>query len=127
MRAFIILAACVVGAVVFGVAHDLVTANVCVEYFTVGHPKLIESNDPASLALAWGVVGTWWVGLLLGIALAIAASVGDRPRTPVRAVLRKVVALLVIMGVASSIAGVVGWVLARNGVFVLVDSLAQQV
>lgn len=64
----------------YGVLHDLVTAHVCVEYFTVGHPQLFEfeTDSPTLLALGWGVVATWWVGAGLGVPLALVARVGSR-------------------------------------------------
>ena len=59
----------------YGVAHDLVTAHLSVEYFTVAHPP-IGTDDPFLLALVWGVLATWWVGVLLGVPLAAAARLG---------------------------------------------------
>ena len=49
----------VVAAVCYGVLHDQVTARVCVEYFTIGHPPLFNTDSPTLLAFGWGVVGTW--------------------------------------------------------------------
>jgi hypothetical protein len=31
--------------VVYGIVHDQVTARVCVEYFTVGHPPVFQTNS----------------------------------------------------------------------------------
>ena len=127
MRSVTIIILCVLGSVIYGVAHDMITARVCVEYFTIGHPKLMESTDPTVLAFVWGVLATWWVGLILGVALAVTTSVGTRPKFPTRTLLKWVTILLLVMGVVASLAGVVGWALARNGVVVLVDSLADLV
>ncbi len=41
MKYLAILFMCIAAAVVYGVVHDQVTARVCVEYFTVGHPRII--------------------------------------------------------------------------------------
>jgi len=70
----------VLAAVSYGIIHDQITARVCVEYFTIGHPPLIPSTSPTLLAFAWGVVATWWVGLPLGFTLASAARLGHRPK-----------------------------------------------
>ena len=67
-----ILLLCVDAAVVYGILHDSVTARVCVEYFTVGHPPVFDTDSPTLLAFGWGFIATWWVGFILGI-LAIAA------------------------------------------------------
>ena len=31
---------CILSAIFYGVLHDQVTARVCVEYFTIGHPPI---------------------------------------------------------------------------------------
>jgi hypothetical protein len=67
-------------AIAYGVIHDQVTARVCLEYFTIGHPALIRTSSPTLLALAWGFVATWWVGIPLGVIIAIAARHGGRPK-----------------------------------------------
>ena len=117
---------CVAAAVVYGVAHDQVTARVCVEYFTVGHPPVFDTDDPTLLGLGWGVLATWWVGLLLGAPLAVAARAGSRPKRTVRSLVRPVVGLLVVTGACALVAGVVGWLLARNGLVVLVGPIADE-
>lgn len=100
-EAVAIVALCVGGAVVYGVLHDLVTAHLSVEYFTVAHPHL-GIDEPVALALVWGVLATWWVGVLLGAPLALAALLGSRPPLPARALRPAVGRLLVAMGVAAA-------------------------
>jgi len=73
MQALAIIAMCVAMAVAYGIVHDQITVRICLEYFTVGHPPVFPTSDPTLLALGWGVIATWWVGLLLGILLACAA------------------------------------------------------
>jgi len=74
MQAGLIVLLCVLAAVAYGVVHDQVTVRVCVEYFTVGHPPVFPTDDPTLLGLGWGVLATWWVGVLLGLGLAVAAA-----------------------------------------------------
>ena len=57
---------CIVAAVLYGIIHDQVTARVCVEYFTIGHPPIFGTDNPTLLRIGWGIVATWWVGLLFG-------------------------------------------------------------
>lgn len=68
---------------------DLVTANVAVEYFTVHHPKVVESQSPWVMAMVWGIGASWWAGLIGGVILAV---VNSRLRHPLdsRRVLRMV-------------------------------------
>jgi hypothetical protein len=96
-----IVGTCVGCAVLYGVAHDLVTAHLSVEYFTVAHPP-IGTDDPIVLALVWGVLATWWVGVLLGVPLAAAARLGSAPRVTAVELRPAVLRLIVGMGVAAA-------------------------
>lgn len=77
MQVLTIIGMSILAAVTYGILHNQVTARICVEYFTIGHPQIIGSTSPTLLGLAWGIVATWWVGLPLGIGLAFAAR-GNR-------------------------------------------------
>lgn len=90
---------CVISAVLFGIIQDQVTARLCVEYFSVFHPRIVASNDPTILAFVWGVVATWWVGVLIGIPLAISARWGRRPKLTAR---RLVFSILCLFGFTAS-------------------------
>jgi hypothetical protein len=96
-------------AILYGVLHDNVTARLCVEYFTIGHPRVIASESPTALALVWGVLATWWFGAFLGLLLAIAARAGRRAKWGPRDVLRPVGVLLVGVGMASFVGGCIGY------------------
>lgn len=76
-------------ACLLGLAVDVVTANVAVEYFTLHHAKVVESQSPWMMALVWGVGASWWAGMILG---AILAWLNGRLRPPLepRRVLRMV-------------------------------------
>jgi hypothetical protein len=52
-----IVAICIGSAVVYGILHDLVTARVCVEYFTIGQVPFFGTS-PTILGLGWGIVAT---------------------------------------------------------------------
>lgn len=117
----------IIAAVLYGVVHDQITARVCVEYFTVGHPPVFGTEDPTLLALGWGLVATWWVGLILGVFLALAARAGPRPRRAIRTLVRPVAVLLSVMAVCALGAGLVGWVLARRGDVWLTGEMAREI
>ena len=123
MKSLRIVLMSVAAAVAYGVAHDQVTARVCVEYFTVGHPQVFATDDPTLLGLGWGALATWWAGLLLGVPLAVAARAGRRPERSAASLARPVLGLLAVMAVSALVAGVVGWLLARAGVVFLVGEL----
>jgi hypothetical protein len=99
----------VAAAVTYGIAHDQVTARICVEYFTVGHPKVIASTSPTLLGLVWGVIATWWVGAILGVLLGLSARGGPPPRLGWRELREPVATLLIGMAVMATIAGISGY------------------
>lgn len=127
VRFLSIILLCIAAAITYGILHDQVTARICVEYFTIGHPKIINSTSPTLLALAWGVIATWWVGLGLGIPPACAARLGRSPRIEPRQLIRPILILLCIMAVASALFGTVGYLAARNDVVSVVGHLAAAV
>jgi hypothetical protein len=108
-----IVGLCVISAIAYGIAHDNITARVCVEYFTIGHPNLFGTTDPTLLALGWGVVATWWMGALLGVPLAWACRWGGRPKLAARDLVRPIARLLAVMALSSSIAGLIGYFVGR--------------
>lgn len=126
MQSLRIVVMCVVAAVCYGIAHDQVTARVCVEYFTVGHPPVFGTDDPMLLGIGWGIIATWWVGLLLGIPLALVARAGSRPKRSVGDLVRPVTCLLAVMAVCAFVAGVAGWLLASSGAVFLVGPIARE-
>lgn len=120
-----IVALCIGSAIVYGVLHDLVTAHLSVEYFTVAHPYL-GIDSPFALALVWGVLATWWVGVLLGAPLAFAALAGPRPPVAAAALRPAIGRLLVTMGIAAAAAMLLA-ALAVGEDFALPDPLSDRV
>ena len=127
MKAIAIVALCTLGAIVYGIVHDSVTARICIEYFTIGHPHIIEGESPTRLALVWGVIATWWVGLILGLLLALCARVGSWPKLSASDLLRPLVVMLVIVGALAIVAGLVGHTQAVHGRVWLTEPLASAV
>src|SRR5690349_18959242 len=108
METIKIVLLCILSAVVYGILHDQVTARVCVEYFTIGHPPMFDTDSPTLLALGWGIIATWWVGLLLGIPAALVSRLGSWPKYDAAHLIRPVCGLMVVMGCASLLAGLAG-------------------
>ncbi|QEL19964.1 hypothetical protein [Limnoglobus roseus] len=117
----------VAAAISYGIVHDQITVRLCVEYFTIGHPPVFDTDDPTLLGLGWGVLATWWVGVLLGVPLAIVARVGSQPKRTVGSLVRPVLRLLVAMAASALVSGGVGYWLARNGMVFLVGPIAKEV
>lgn len=127
MQGVAILLLCILSAVCYGIVYDQITARVCVEYFTIGHPPIFGTESPTLLGLGWGVIATWWVGLLLGVPLAIAARAGRQPKRPVATLVRPILTLLFVMAACALAAGLTGYSLARGGRVFLVGPLADLV
>lgn len=103
-------------AMTYGILHDQVTAHLCVEYFTVAHPPVFATSSPFLLAVGWGIIATWWVGLSLGIGLALAARAGRAPRLTLADLRGGVISLMLISGVVALLAGLLGATLVAAGV-----------
>jgi hypothetical protein len=79
-----IVGLCILSSIFYGIAHDQITARVYLPYFTdwPPHAGVVASTDPSVVGLVWGIIATWWVGLILGIPLAYVATSGDRRILP---------------------------------------------
>lgn len=117
----------IASCVVYGILHDQVTARVCVEYFTIGHPPIFPTQDPTLLGIGWGVIATWWVGAILGIPLAMVARLGTAPKKSAAQLFRPVVMLMIFNASFATVMGMAGFVAARNGWVVLIGDLATRV
>lgn len=127
MEAVKIVLLTICAAVLFGILHDQVTARVCVEYFTIGHRPVFQTDSPTLLGLGWGVIATWWVGLILGIPIACSARLGSRPPVRARDLRRPIGILLITMACLSLVAGVSGYFAAKAGVVWLREPLKSRV
>lgn len=119
-----IVAFSVGAAIAYGIVHDQVTAHLCVEYFTVAHPPVFPTQSPFWLAIGWGIIATWWVGLPLGIILALVARAGPWPPLSLNDVRPLIFQLLITMALTALVAGIIGAVLAATGKLQLPQELA---
>jgi hypothetical protein len=111
-----IVGVAILSAVVYGIVHDQITARICVEYFSVAHPPVFgETQSPTLLGLGWGVIATWWVGVLIGVPLAICARVGRLPRVGVREIARLLPRVLGGLMVVAMTVGACGYAAHRSG------------
>ncbi len=122
-----IVALAIVAAVLYGVLQDQVTVRICVEYFTIGHPPVFATDNPTLLALGWGVIATWWVGLILGIPLALCARLGPRPKLTTGRLILPIGVQLAAVALSAVAAGFAGYFAARWGIVVLVGEIAERI
>ncbi len=122
-----IILMCVAACVAYGIVHDQITARICVEYFTIGHPPIFGTDDPTLLGLGWGVIATWWVGVLLGLPLACACRLGHWPKRDPNSLWRPLIRLMMCSFALAIVAGLIGWLAASNGWVFLVGEFADRV
>jgi|ERR1051325_119645 hypothetical protein len=115
MQFLLVILLSVLSAVIYGIIHDQITARICVEYFTVGHPPIFNTESPTLLGFGWGVVATWWVGVMLGIPLACAARLGSSRPWRAGELIKPLAILLAVMGIGAFLAGGIAYVLASKG------------
>lgn len=124
-----IVVASVLAAVIYGVVHDQVTARICIEYFTIGHPPVFTAavTSPTIIGLTWGVIATWWVGLGLGIPLAMAATLGHWPRRNVASLIGPLTKVMLVTGMFAVASGAIGYLAASSGWVFLIEPMASRV
>jgi hypothetical protein len=124
MKPLSIVALCICSVLIYGIIHDQITARICVEYFTIGHPPVFNTDSPTLLGLGWGVIATWWVGLIIGVPLAMVARLGSRPKRTATSLIRPLAILLIIMACFAALSGTIGYVLARKHLVALAEPMA---
>src|SRR4030095_141004 len=126
MESLKIILLSIAAAVAYGIIHDQITARICVEYFTIGHPPVFGTEDPTLLGMGWGVIATWWVGFMLGVPLAICARAGSRPERAALSLVRPLLILMAVNAACALVAGLIGWQLALAGAIQLVGPIAEE-
>jgi hypothetical protein len=116
MEAFKIAVTCVVAALFYGIVHDQFTARICLEYFTIFHPAVFHTQSATWLGIGWGVLATWWAGVLFAIPMILAARAGSRPVLRASELRLPIVLLLAFMAASAVVCGCFGYVLARSGI-----------
>src|SRR3954454_9249374 len=117
-REYLFLIACVIVAMIYGIANDQVTSAISWEYFYYGkelEAVLGPTVPPDRAAMRWeaakiGMMATWSVGLILGAALLIANN--PRPSRPSLAPSRLLALLPIALLITSAfgiVFGFLGW------------------
>ena len=129
LQAVAIVLLSILAAVIYGVLHDQITARICIEYFTMGHPPIFRHpvTSPTIIGIAWGVIATWWVGAGLGILLAIAARAGRRRPRDVGSLVLPIVVLMAVTGILAATFALIGHYAAETGAVGLYGRLKLEV
>lgn len=98
-----------VAIVSYAMIQDQVSARMCPEYFTVLHPPIPGLTDPTLLGLAWGFLGGWWGGIVLGYAAGLCATLGPLPQLRPRELVRPLGVLVGGVAFVTGLCGVSVW------------------
>lgn len=115
------------GFIAYGITQDQITARVSIEYFTIGHVRILDTENPTIIALLWGVLATWWFGLGAGILLAIVSNFGSWQIMTWRMLIKPAGIFFVGVGITALIAGIIGYVTGEMGIFHLAGRIAAQI
>jgi hypothetical protein len=122
-----IIALSTLAAMTYGVAHDQVTAHLCVEYFSLAHPLLFHIDSPALLGLCWGIAATIGPGVIVGVLLGLVSQSPGLTPTPIRQLFGTICVLLAIMAMSATLAGIVGFELSCRSLVSLSRSLSEAI
>jgi hypothetical protein len=115
MKFLSIIALSIVACVIYGMIHDQITVRLCTEYFTVFHAPVFVTENPTLLGVGWGILATWWVGLFLGIPLAVFARAGRLPKRTASQLVRPIIMLMLSAACFATVAGLAGYIAASMG------------
>jgi hypothetical protein len=114
-------------ALAYGNIQDQITARVSLEYFSKGfHDENLEimrprlnaflkkHNSPTLYAITWGTIATSFLGALLGGVTAFACRAGPLPKLDAKDLIKPVIAVMGVMGLATLIGGIKGYYKAKN-------------
>jgi len=127
MQAVKIIILATIVTCLYGILHDQVTIRVCPAYFTIGHPTVFGLESFTLIALAWGIIATWWCGAILGVVLALVARVGKWPKLSVGYFIKPLGIITLIMVTIATASGFAGYYFASQGYVWLAEPLASGV
>ena len=127
MEAAKIVLLSIIATTVYGIVHCLTSAHLCVEYFTVLPSNPYAMTSPLALGVVWGIVGFWWIGLVLGLLVAAAARCGRRPPRTALSLIQPLAKHFILTGIFGVLSGIVGYAYGVVGFVRLLPHLANQI
>jgi len=112
----LIMLLCILVVLGYGILHNQITTRINLEYFTIGHHKIINSTSPTALGIAWGFYSNWWIGLSFGVLLSLASRAGNWTKRAAVTLVKPVCLVAVFSALAAGVAGFLGYKLTGNGV-----------
>lgn len=116
VESFKIVMMSVVAAIAYGIWHAQIAGYFCYGYYE--YLILPGFSPPAiypTLLVTWGVISSWWVGLILGVMLAITAQAGPWPTWPAKACVIPIIIIIAFTAVSAILSGTVAYCLEAQG------------
>jgi hypothetical protein len=117
----------VFSAVLFGILHNQITVRICEEFYTVAHRPIPGFDSPSLIALASGVLATWWMGILIGFLLACTARLGSWPQLSVTRVAYRLGIFFITLITLTALSGLIGYQLATRQIIALGTTFADRI
>jgi len=111
----------------YAMLQDQISVRMCPEYFTVAHPRIEGLTNPTLLGLAWGFLGAWWGGALIGAVAGFCSRLGYWPNLNPHELLRPVACLLLFQAAVTAAAGWLATFEVAVPGFMIVQSLASHI
>ena len=89
----------------YAMLQDQVSSRLCPEYFTIFHNPIPGLTDPNLVGIAWGFLGSWWGGAILGYSAGLTATLGDKPCLQLRNIVKGMLVLLGVVGIMTALGG----------------------
>ncbi len=111
----------------YGILHNQITTRISLEYFTIGHCKIIDSTSPTLLGIAWGIYANWWVGLSIGVLFALVGRVGHWKKRDASSFVKPLCFMSLFSAIGAGVAGFLGYILTGKGILGLSAPLSSAV
>lgn len=116
----ITIAACMV----YGLVHALAATQISIIYYAAFYPfPPVLLENPVLFGLVLGVATSWWLGLSLGVILALACRKGDKPKLGWKSLVKPLLVFVGIALVCTAIVGGIAYVLSIKGMLELPDAI----
>ncbi|MCJ8330444.1 MAG: hypothetical protein HRT89_15020 [Lentisphaeria bacterium] len=114
---------CIFAAILYGIVHDQISAQISMEFFTKGDSE----SSARFIALVKGILWTWWFGLILSIPLGLCARHGKRNKLKAKKLILPVARVIATVFVFSLCSGLIGYAIATLGLHELSDKLVSSI
>jgi hypothetical protein len=100
------------------------SALICAEPFTLGRPPAFGNLPPPMLGFLWGLLDFLTPGVVVGLALGMAANLGERPAIKAMFFRKPLWAHAAVILIGGMLAGFIGWLAVQQGRWQVLGTVA---